>query len=40
MFMRIYSIISKIGISDVKALGVDTSNVTVENVPLIINSLP
>lgn len=40
MFMRIYSIISKIGISDVKALGLDTSNVTVENVPLIINSHP
>ncbi len=40
MFMRIDSIISKIGIADVQARGLDTSNVTVENVPLIINSLP
>ena len=35
--MQLYGIISKIGISTEKALGLDTSNVTVENVPLIIN---
>lgn len=35
--MQLYGIFSKIGISTEKALGLDTSNVTVENVPLIIN---
>lgn len=35
--MQLYGILSKIGISTEKALGLDTSNVTVENVPLIIN---
>lgn len=35
--MRLYGMLSKIGISTEKALGLDTSNVTVENVPLIIN---
>lgn len=35
--MKIYGILSKIGLSTEKALGLDTSNVTVENVPLIIN---
>lgn len=37
MVMQLYGILSKIGISTEKALGLDTSNVTVENVPLIIN---
>ena len=35
--MQLYGILCKIGISTEKALGLDTSNVTVENVPLIIN---
>ena len=35
--MQLYGILCKIGISPEKALGLDTSNVTVENVPLIIN---
>ena len=35
--MQIYGYLSKIGMSTEKALGLDTSNVTVENVPLIIN---
>lgn len=35
--MQLYGILSKIGISTEKALGLDTSNVTVENVPLIIS---
>lgn len=35
--MRLYGIISKMGISTEQALGLDTSNITVENVPLIIN---
>jgi KUP system potassium uptake protein len=34
MIMDIYAAVRKIGISDVKALGLDTSNVTVETVPL------
>ena len=34
--MNLYSLISKIGIDDPKALGLDTSMV-VERVPLIIN---
>ena len=34
MIMDIYETVKKIGISDVKALGLDTSNVTVETVPL------
>lgn len=37
--MTIYGWIGKMGMSNEKALGLDTSNVTVENVPLIINSL-
>jgi KUP system potassium uptake protein len=32
--MDLYSIIKRFGISDVKALGLDTSNVTVETIPL------
>lgn len=36
--MQLYEILCKIGISPEKALGLDTSNVTVENVPLIINN--
>lgn len=35
--MSIYALISKIGIDEPKALGLDTSMVTVERVPLIIN---
>ena len=35
--MQLYGILCKIGITTEKALGLDTSNVTVENVPLIIN---
>lgn len=35
--MQLYGILCRIGISTEKALGLDTSNVTVENVPLIIN---
>ena len=37
LLMSIYSIISKIGIDEPKALGLDTSMVVVERVPLIIN---
>ena len=36
--MQLYGILNKMGISTEKALGLDTSNVNVENVPLIINS--
>lgn len=35
--MQLYGILCKIGITTEKALGLDTSNVTVENVPLIIS---
>lgn len=35
--MNLYHLIRTIGISDVKAYGLDTSNVTVEKVPLIVN---
>ena len=35
--MKIYGYLSKLGLSTEKALGLDTSNVSVENVPLIIN---
>jgi KUP system potassium uptake protein len=35
--MDIYSFIKKFGISEVRSLGLDTSNVTIEQVPLIIN---
>ncbi len=35
--MSIYAIISKIGVGEPKALGLDTSMVVVERVPLIIN---
>ena len=37
LLMNLYSLISKIGIDDPKALGLDTSMVVVEHVPLIIN---
>lgn len=40
MFMSLYEKIRRIGISDESALGLDTSNVTVENVPLILNTSP
>jgi KUP system potassium uptake protein len=33
--MDLYSVIKRFGISDVKAYGLDTSNVSIENVPLI-----
>ena len=35
--MSIYALISKIGIDEPKALGLDTSMVVVERVPLTIN---
>ena len=35
--MTIYALIGKIGIDEQKALGLDTSMVVVERVPLIIN---
>ena len=35
--MQLYGLLSKIGISTEKALGLDTSNIAIENVPLIIN---
>ena len=35
--MSIYALIRKIGIDEPKALGLDTSMVVVERVPLIIN---
>ena len=37
LLMNLYSLISKIGIDNPKALGLDTSMVVVERVPLIIN---
>ena len=37
LLMNLYSLISKIGIDDPKTLGLDTSMVVVERVPLIIN---
>lgn len=36
--MTLYALLRRLGISDEKALGLDTSNLTVENVPLIINN--
>jgi KUP system potassium uptake protein len=36
--MDIYSVLKQIGISDVKAFGLDTSNVEVEKVPLMMES--
>lgn len=36
--MSLYGIIRRIGLSDEKAIGLDTSNIYVENVPLIISS--
>lgn len=38
LLMSLYSIIRKIGIDETKALGLDTSVVVVERVPLIINN--
>ena len=38
--MSLYEIIRYLGISDQEALGLDTSNVTVETVPLILNTRP
>jgi len=37
--MDIYSILKRVGISEVKALGLDTSNVIVEKVPLIVEEV-
>ena len=37
LLMTVYALISKIGIDEPKALGLDTSMVVVERVPLIIN---
>jgi KUP system potassium uptake protein len=36
MVMDIYDKLKKIGISDIKAYGLDTSNVTTEIVPLVV----
>ncbi len=36
--MKCHALIRKISISDEKAMGLDTSNVVVETVPLIINT--
>ncbi len=36
--MDLYAILKKFGISEVRALGLDTSNVAIEQVPLIINN--
>ena len=36
--MNFYNIIKHIGIRDVNAYGLDTSNVLVESVPLVVNS--
>lgn len=38
MMMNLYGVIRRMGISDESALGLDTSSLTVENVPLIINN--
>lgn len=38
--MSLHDIISRLGITDQDALGLDTSSVAVENVPLIINNAP
>lgn len=35
--MNMYNIVRRIGISDVKAYGLDTSNVTIEKVPLLVH---
>jgi len=35
--MDIYSILKRFGISEVRAMGLDTSNVTIETVPLVID---
>lgn len=40
VIMSLFEKIRRIGISDDNALGLDTSNVKVENVPLIINNRP
>jgi KUP system potassium uptake protein len=34
--MNLYGIIKHLGVTEEKSLGLDTSNVTVENVPLMI----
>jgi len=36
--MNLYSVIKRFGITEVRALGLDTSNVVIEQVPLIIDS--
>lgn len=38
--MNLYGLISRMGLADESALGLDTSSVVTENVPLIINSRP
>lgn len=35
--MNVYDLVRRIGISDVKAYGLDTSNVTIEKVPLLVH---
>jgi KUP system potassium uptake protein len=37
LIMDIYAILKRFGISEVRSLGLDTSNVTIETVPLFID---
>lgn len=39
LMMNLYAILRRMGIADENALGLDTSSVSVENVPLIINNV-
>jgi hypothetical protein len=36
--MNIYNVIKHLGITETRAYGLDTSNVNVESVPLVINT--
>lgn len=40
ILMRLHTLLRRMAVSKESALGLDTSNVTVENVPLIINTRP
>ena len=40
LFMNLHSFLRRLGVSETKSYGLDTSNVTVETVPLIINTRP
>ena len=37
LIMNMYGVIAKFGLSDIRALNLDTSNVKEETVPLVIN---